>query len=146
MVLWPRKKTVTRSAAALQVAVTETSARVILPKELTKSPAKKIAKRRLAAGKLRVAPAVKRRFEGYLQKSRKCWAWKGSHTADGYAQFWLNDAKVVKAHRFAYEIYMRQLSKRERLRNCCGNKQCVSPQCWQPFVMGSRKVLNKAKS
>jgi len=145
MVLWSRKKTETRPAAALQVAVTETSARVILPKQPTKSPTKKITRRRPVAGKLRVAPAVKRRFEGYLQKGRKCWSWKGSHTADGYAQFWLNDAKVVKAHRFAYEIYMRQLSKRERLRNCCGNKQCVSPQCWQPFVMGSRKVLKKVQ-
>lgn len=89
--------------------------------------------------KLVVSAAVRRRFEGYLQKSKKCWSWKGSHTADGYAQFWLNDLRVVKAHRFAYEIYIRQLGKRERLRNSCANKQCVNPACWSAYMIGARK-------
>ncbi|MBX3721255.1 MAG: hypothetical protein KF713_05390 [Turneriella sp.] len=81
---------------------------------------------------LKISPQVRKRFEDYLDKrKRKCWSWKGSCTSDGYGQFWLNDFKVVKAHRFAYEIYVRKLSAKERLKNICKGKTCMNPTCWQ---------------
>jgi hypothetical protein len=137
MALWSRKKSSPVVAVALQLTETQTSARLPAPTGVIKDKPKK--KKNNKRSKLPVQAAVKRRFEGYLQKGRKCWSWKGSHTTDGYAQFWVNDTKVVKAHRFAYEIYVRQLGKRERLRNHCANKQCVNPACWAPFVIGARK-------
>lgn len=101
----------------------------ITPSEV--KPQKK-AKKKKPVGKLKVAVPVRRRFEDYLDKrNRKCWGWKGSRTTDGYGQFWLNDLKVVKAHRFAYEIYVRKLSPRERLRNICSGKSCINPACWE---------------
>ena len=94
--------------------------------------------------KLKVPAAVRQRFEGYLdKKSRACWAWRGSRTADGYGQFWINDRKVVKAHRFAYEIYVRQLSKKERLKNVCTGKNCINPACWKPVMIGAARVRKK---
>lgn len=137
MALWSRKKSTPAVAVALQLSETQTSTK--LPAEIKPIQAQPKKKKTLKRSKLPVPAAVKRRFEGYLQKGRKCWSWKGSHTTDGYAQFWVNDTKVVKAHRFAYEIYVRQLGKRERLHNLCENKQCVNPACWAPFAIGARK-------
>lgn len=102
------------------------------------------AKKHNRRGKLKVPGDVRRRFESYLdKKKRKCWAWKGSRTADGYGQFWLNDRKVVKAHRFAYEIFVRQLGKKERLKNVCTGKECINPACWQPVTIGAATVRSK---
>ncbi len=125
MRFWPGKKaTQTTPASAPDSAV------------VIKKPAKKKAKK---TGKLKVAAPVRRRFEDYLDKrNRKCWGWKGSRTSDGYGQFWLNDFKVVKAHRFAYEIYVRKLSPKERLRNICSGKSCINPACWEVSVTGRR--------
>lgn len=97
--------------------------------------------------KLKVAADVRRRFEGYLdKKSRKCWVWKGSRTADGYGQFWISDRKVVKTHRFAYEIFVRKLGKKERLKNICTDKNCINPACWQPVTIGAGQSSKKTRA
>ena len=142
MALWSRKKMPAEPLAALQMPVQKISVRIHLPQDAARKQVTK-KKTKPRKPKLVVSAAVKRRFESFLQKNRQCWTWKGSHTADGYAQFWLSDLKVVKAHRFAFEIYIRQLGKRERLRNNCENKQCVNPACWTPQTIGKRKALVK---
>ena len=106
--------------------------------------AKPLPKKTRRRTKLKVPADVRRRFENYLdKKSRKCWVWKGSRTTDGYGQFWVNDRKVVKAHRFAYEIYVRELGKKERLKNVCTDKNCINPTCWQPVTIGSVQARKK---
>jgi hypothetical protein len=108
-------------------------------------PTKKLPNKK--PGKIQLRPATKKRFEEYLDKKKsKCWEWKGSRTEDGYGQFWVDEGKVVKAHRLAYELYVRQLSKKERLRNICNNKNCINPQCWEPFTIGQGAAVKKAKT
>ncbi len=134
MRLWPGKK-----SDETDVVAPETGAFVFsaAAKPRKKQPARKT--------KLKVAADVLRRFESYLdKKSRKCWVWKGSRTADGYGQFWVNDRKVVKAHRFAYEIYVRELGKKERLKNVCTDKNCINPTCWQPVTIGAGRARRGA--
>ncbi len=136
MRLWPGKK-----SAETSIAAPETDAFVFTTgaKPRRKKPANKI--------KLKVSAEVRRRFESYLDKKRrKCWEWKGSRTTDGYGQFWINDRKVVKAHRFAYEIFVRQLSKKERLKNVCTGKNCINPSCWQPVTIGAGQARKKGKN
>jgi len=96
--------------------------------------------------KLKVPANVRKRFEDYIdKKNRKCWTWKGSRTEDGYGQFWLNEGKVVKAHRFAYEIFVRELGPRERLKNICKDKNCMNPECWQPFTIGEPIAMTRVR-
>lgn len=133
MPIAPRKKKSSASAKTDAKAKRTSRAAVLAPVKHQRAVKK--------SNRPRVSAAVIKRFEGYIQKERKCWTWLGSHTEDGYGQFWVNHAKVVKAHRFAFEIYIRQLSARERLRNTCENKRCVNPACWQPFTIGERKRL-----
>ena len=103
---------------------------------VTELPHKKKKPRK--TGRLKISKAVRTRFEGYLDRRKsKCWAWNGSRTSDGYGQFWINDYKVVKAHRFAYEIFIRKLSKNERLHNICKGKACINPSCWQVHKTGA---------
>ncbi|MDW8306587.1 MAG: hypothetical protein RML34_05930 [Leptospiraceae bacterium] len=71
------------------------------------------------------------RFLSYVKKTPSCWQWEGSFTRDGYPQFWLRQNKVVKSHRFAYELFCEDLAEKSRLVNLCGNKQCVNPHHWQ---------------
>ncbi len=133
MRLWPRVK---KSEIALPM--------IALPAASALTPSVNTTKKKTRKLKLKVPAAVRQRFEGYLdKKSRACWAWRGSRTADGYGQFWINDRKVVKAHRFAYEIYVRQLSKKERLKNVCTGKNCINPACWQPVMIGAARVRRK---
>lgn len=109
--------------------------------------AKKSRKKTPSRKKLKVPASVLARFESYIdKKSRKCWTWKGSRTEDGYGQFWVNDRKVVKAHRFAFEIFVRQLSRRERLRNTCRDKNCMNPSCWEAFAIGQKRPPLNARS
>ncbi len=76
-------------------------------------------------------PATIERFLSYVKQSKGCWEWQGSFTKDGYGQFWIENGKVVKTHRLAYELFRGKLSKEKRLKNTCGNKQCVNPQHWE---------------
>lgn len=135
MRLWPGKKKEV-SQAVVTVAPEIATAGAVKPRT-KKSPRKT---------KLKVPADVLRRFESYLdKKSRKCWVWKGSRTADGYGQFWISDRKVVKAHRFAYEILVRALGKKERLKNICNGKNCINPACWQPVTIGATQARKGKK-
>ncbi len=133
MRLWPGKKKDTADSVLPETGAFAYNAD---PKPRGKKNARK-AKRKVSA-------EVRRRFEGYLdKKSRKCWVWKGSRTADGYGQFWVSDRKVVKAHRFAYEMFVRVLGKKERLRNVCTGKNCINPACWQPVTIGATQARRR---
>lgn len=78
-----------------------------------------------------VKPSISERFLSYVKKGKGCWEWQGSFTNDGYGQFWVEDNKVVKTHRLAYELFRGKLTKEKRLKNTCGNKSCVNPEHWE---------------
>jgi hypothetical protein len=53
-----------------------------------------------------------------------CWLWTGATTAQGYGVIW-RDSRVVKAHRWIYEILVGPAS--ENLHHRCEVKGCVNP-------------------
>ena len=93
---------------------------------------KKSSKTRKAKSEqpLKITPAIKSRFETYFDPKKRHWIWQGSLTHDGYAQFWVNEKKVVKAHRLAFEVYQSNLKPKARLKNQCGDIRCINPKCW----------------
>lgn len=80
-----------------------------------------------------ISPKTIQRFLSYVRRSKSCWKWEGSFTRDGYGQFWLTDNKVVKAHRLSFEIFRAPVSEKTRLKNICGNKQCMNPYHWEIY-------------
>jgi hypothetical protein len=45
------------------------------------------------------------KFLKFVEKTDKCWRWTGYTDRYGYGQFNLKVGKVLKAHRFSYELY-----------------------------------------
>lgn len=55
-----------------------------------------------------------------------CWNWQDSLDKYGYGQFSVN-AKMVKAHRFAYQYYVGSLIDKLELCHTCQNRKCCNP-------------------
>ena len=55
-----------------------------------------------------------------------CHEWVGAKNSDGYGHFYL-EGKLVKSHRFAYELYKGCIKKGLELDHLCKNRQCCNP-------------------
>lgn len=55
-----------------------------------------------------------------------CWLWKGSRNHKGYGTFQA-ESKVVKAHRYAYELLVGPIPEGHQLDHLCRNRACVNP-------------------
>lgn len=55
-----------------------------------------------------------------------CWEWRMSTQPSGYGQTW-NGAKVVFAHRVAYELAIGPIPEGLVLDHLCRNRRCVNP-------------------
>lgn len=68
-----------------------------------------------------------RRFWPKVDKSGDCWLWTASTNENGYGQF-KADGRMVKAHRFAYELMAGRIPIDRELdhRHTCP-KRCVNP-------------------
>ena len=66
------------------------------------------------------------RFWSYVSKTDNCWEWKG-YSQKGYGCFRKGD-KVLRAHRYAYELLVGKLTDGLVLDHLCNNKKCVNPQ------------------
>ena len=66
------------------------------------------------------------RFWSYVEITNSCWLWSGSRNK-GYGCFRVG-SKVLRAHRYAYELMVGKLSDKLVLDHLCKTKYCVNPE------------------
>ena len=64
---------------------------------------------------------------------RGCWIWQATTNADGYGQFRVGD-RMVKAHRFAYELLVGPIPNGLELDHLCRVRNCVNPAHMEPVT------------
>ena len=67
------------------------------------------------------------RFVDKIMKTETCWLWIACCGNEGYGQFWVNK-KIIKAHRFAYELWIGKIPAGLCVRHKCDNPKCVRPE------------------
>ena len=76
---------------------------------------------------------VEERFWEKVEVSDEgCWNWL-AHTADGYGVFW-EHKRLVKAHRFSYELHVGPIPNGLELDHLCRNRACVNPDHLEPVT------------
>lgn len=78
---------------------------------------------------IREVKKIENRFWSKVAKSDKannCWTWQASVDRNGYGKFWLH-GKVRGAHRVAYELTYKAISKGLVICHRCDNPPCVNP-------------------
>jgi hypothetical protein len=65
------------------------------------------------------------RFWNKVERTGSCWTWKGPLMKGYGAMFY---KKVVKAHRFSYEIHKGEIEKNKFICHTCDNPLCVNPE------------------
>ncbi len=66
------------------------------------------------------------RFWDKIDKSQGCWTWLGALNDSGYGVFRHKD-KIIKAHRFAFELVMGKIPNGLEIDHLCSNTLCVNP-------------------
>ena len=66
------------------------------------------------------------RFWSCVEKSNRCWNWKGSRMMGDYGMFYYN-GKNRFAHRVAYELLVEHIPEGFQIDHFCRNKACVKP-------------------
>lgn len=70
-------------------------------------------------------------FWANVEKTNTCWNWVGSKSSKkgeggGYGQFWV-DGKMVRVHRFSYELHKGKITNGLFVCHTCDNSLCVNP-------------------
>ena len=66
------------------------------------------------------------RFETFFQKDKGCWDWEGALGGGSYGSFSIKH-KSIRAHRFAYAVYIGELDDDLVIMHTCDNRKCVNP-------------------
>lgn len=72
-------------------------------------------------------PILERFLEKINVSNNNCWNWIASKNHKGYGCFGLNE-KMVKAHRFSYELYKGKIPQGFQIDHLCRNRKCVNPE------------------
>ena len=71
------------------------------------------------------------RFWSFVNKTDTCWLWTGLICPYGYGRFFchsINSRNAIKAHRFAFTVFRRELSSTECVLHRCDVRECVNPE------------------
>ncbi|MGL4610162.1 MAG: HNH endonuclease [Trueperaceae bacterium] len=60
----------------------------------------------------------------------ECWLWLGGTTVYGHGLFW--NQKLIRAHRFSYELHLGDIPKGLELMHMCDVPGCVNPHHLTP--------------
>lgn len=67
------------------------------------------------------------RFWSFVIKSDGCWRWSGAKTRNGYGDLTVG-GRMVKAHRFSYELHFGKIPSGMEVRHMCHNPECTNPE------------------
>lgn len=67
------------------------------------------------------------RFFAKVKEVEGHWLWQGSLNSRGYPEF-KPDGKLVKGHRYAYELLVGPIPEGFHVDHVCGNTTCVNPE------------------
>lgn len=78
----------------------------------------------------RIVSSPKERFWNFVEKTDKCWIWKGANNGMGYGKFYTGPPtrKKMYAHRFSYELINGEIPLGFQLDHLCKNPPCVRPE------------------
>lgn len=74
------------------------------------------------------APVTEELFLSWLDRTGDCWIWQRSCIRGGYGSFMLVGKQKRIAHRFAYEMFVGPIPKRQLVLHECDNPPCCNPQ------------------
>ena len=75
---------------------------------------------------VRIFCSDKCKFLGYIKKTDSCWFWLGRKDDDGYGEIGLN-GKILRAHRYAYELFKGEIDPELLMLHTCDKRDCVNP-------------------
>lgn len=67
------------------------------------------------------------RFWEKVEKTDTCWNWTAAIMYKGYGVFGTETRKIVRAHRFSYELHHGPVSPDVYVDHTCHNRRCVNP-------------------
>ena len=73
-------------------------------------------------------PSFERWFLARVNKTPRCWVWRGSTNDSGYGRVWDDTyRKTFRAHRLAYAMWVGPITPHDVICHTCGNRLCVNP-------------------
>lgn len=79
----------------------------------------------------KITPSPEERFWSKVDKSggeNTCWIWIGSKLGRGYGMFGISPKKIVRAHRYSYELNTGEIPDNLFVLHHCDNPSCVNPK------------------
>lgn len=75
-------------------------------------------------------------FWAYVDRSGKCWLWRGFCGSDGYGRFSTSGTTTARAHRHAYELLVGVIPDDMTIDHLCNVRPCVNPQHMEIVTRG----------
>ena len=70
---------------------------------------------------------LEQRFWSKVVKTNSCWNWTAAKNEKGYGLFGIKHGKIIRAHRFSYELVNGKIPTGLTLDHLCRNRACVNP-------------------
>lgn len=78
-------------------------------------------------------------FKARINKTRKCWFWRGGRYSNGYGEAKLN-GKQITAHRLSFILHHGEIPEDACVLHKCDMRSCVNPE---HLYLGDRKQNSK---
>lgn len=67
-----------------------------------------------------------------IGETEECWPWLGYKTQKGYGVFFKKGTGNIRAHRFAYELWIAPIPEGLTIDHLCKQPDCVNPNHMEP--------------